>query len=184
MGDKTFLLWLIPLLIVLIIILIIAVINIITKIKNSRKFRDIINLLSKIASDRKISLLSLTLSTDSAYDIYLETKNSIYYIKIVENYANCEICVNNAVKWQMRTSELNGAIKSVLNISKLMTKNIDGINKKYIKKLYIVYPNAHSILKYINECEMDFVRPDTDVYGTNIITYKRILENNNVLDIK
>jgi hypothetical protein len=65
---------------------------------------------------------------------------------------------------QVRVQVLNRKGKSVLSAS-----------SKPNKKLYIVYPNARSLLKYINECEMVFIKPNTDIiikkspYAVNLI---------------
>ena len=55
--------------------------------------------------------------------------------------------------------------------------------KQYKKniKMYIVYPNARSLLMYNNECEMKFVNPTTDVYGTNVITFQELVKNRDSL---
>ena len=38
------------------------------------------------------------------YDYILKTPKFNYYIKVVPNLSNQEICVNNSVKWQLRKS--------------------------------------------------------------------------------
>ena len=48
-------------------------------------------------------------------------------------------------------------------------------------KIFLIYPNARSLLRYINECEMEFVYPQTDVYGARIITYKALNEHHELL---
>ncbi len=55
--------------------------------------------------------------------------------------------------------------------------------KQYMKniKMYIVYPNARSLLMYINECEMKFVNPNTDVYGTRVVTFQELEKNRDSL---
>ena len=55
--------------------------------------------------------------------------------------------------------------------------------KQYKKniKMYIVYPNARSLLMYINECEMKFVNPNTDVYGTRVVTFQELEKNRDSL---
>ncbi|MBR6071755.1 MAG: hypothetical protein IKP77_02845 [Acholeplasmatales bacterium] len=116
------------------------------------------------------------------YDYLFETYNYTYYIKIVPNFNNQEITVNNSVKWQLRKSFNDESLRFVEGIEPLMRMDINQTSKK-IKKLYIVYPNARSLLKYINECEMEFVHADTDVYGTNIITYVNLNENRDLLDL-
>ena len=51
------------------------------------------------------------------------------------------------------------------------------IDDKDTVKLYIIYPNAKTLLIYVNECEMEFVSPKTDVYGTRIVTFVNLLQN-------
>lgn len=113
------------------------------------------------------------------YDYVFETPAYTYYIKIVPNAGNQEICVNNSVKWQLRKSFNDETMRFVDNIEGLMRMDIDSL--KPYKKLYIIYPNARTLLKYINECEMVFIHPNTDVYGTNIIPYVALKENPNLI---
>ena len=54
---------------------------------------------------------------------------------------------------------------------------------KGIKKIYIIYPNSRSLLKYVNECEMEFVTPETDIYGTQVITYLALNEDLSLIKI-
>lgn len=112
------------------------------------------------------------------YDYILESKKYRYHIKLIPNLANQEICVNNSVKWQLRRSFNDESLRFVENVEQLMRLDLPHTsNNKANKKLYIIYPNARSLLKYINECEMEFVHPHTDVYGTNIITYIALSEH-------
>ena len=67
----------------------------------------------------------------------------------------------------------------VPNVDKLMRLDLEDPKSR---KLYIIYPNATSLLKYINECEMVFVRPETDVYGTNVISYAGLKEKPELFD--
>jgi len=117
------------------------------------------------------------------YDYLFETTRFKYYIKIVPNFNNQEITVNNSVKWQLRKSFNDESLRFVNGIEPLMRLELPtNEDNKINKKLYIVYPNARSLLKYINECEMEFVHADTDVYGTNIITYVNLKENRDIIE--
>lgn len=113
------------------------------------------------------------------YDYIFDTPAYRYYIKVVPNSSNQEICVNNSVKWQLRRSFNDETMRFVENIEGLMRMDIEA-SKPY-KKLYIIYPNARTLLKYINECEMVFIHPTTDVYGANIIPYVALEENPNLI---
>ncbi len=112
------------------------------------------------------------------YDYILKTNDYLYYIKVVDNNGGHEICVNNSVKWQIRKSFNDESMHFVPEIEELMRMELPREDENRIpKKIYIIYPNARSLLRYINECEMEFVHPNTDVYGTNIITYNDLKEN-------
>lgn len=112
------------------------------------------------------------------YDYILKTKDYLYYIKIVDNNGGHEICVNNSVKWQIRRSFNDESMHFVPEIEELMRMELPREDENRTpRKLYIIYPNARSLLRYINECEMEFIHPNTDVYGTNIITYNDLKEN-------
>lgn len=160
-------------LVVVILLAIILTISIITK-KISRKvensmFENVYNVLKEAQNNiegdsRIIRCHELT------HDFYFETPNMKYYIKVVYNPGNHEICVNNALKWQVRKSFGDDRMCFVEGIEPLMRMEVSNTPKRS-KKLYIIYPNAKSLLKYINECEMVFIHPTTDVYGTNIITF-------------
>ena len=126
---------------------------------------------------------TLTVSGKLEYDYVFETEKYIYYIKVVPNFSNQEITVNNSVKWQLRKSFNDETMRFVSGIEPLMRMDLTNTKGKTNKKLYIVYPNARSLLKYINECEMEFVHSDTDVYGTNIITYVNLNENRDIIKL-
>lgn len=115
------------------------------------------------------------------YDYLFDTPAFTYYIKVIPNASNQEICVNNSVKWQLRKSFNEETMRFAENVEGLMRMDIT--STKPYKKLYIIYPNARSLLKYINECEMVFIHPDTDVYGTNIIPYAMLEENPKLIKV-
>lgn len=122
--------------------------------------------------------------TNSAYEYILNTPNYKYYIKVVPNHDNQEICVNNSVKWQLRKSFNDETLRFVPEVDLLMRLDIPPYEEnKIVKKIYIIYPNARSLLKYINECEMEFVHPVTDVYGTNIIAYVNLVEHLELINL-
>lgn len=156
------------LLIVLIVVLTIIYKKVNKKVLNAM-YENIYNVLKEV-QDNIDGDSKIIRANARTHDYYFETLNKKYYIKIVYNPGNHEICVNNALKWQLRKSFNDDRMYFVEGIEPLMRMEISASNKE-TKKLYIVYPNARSLLKYINECEMVFVNPNTDVYGTNIMTF-------------
>lgn len=169
--------------VILVIVLIFVYLEIHASKKKQKVFNNVLEIFNNLVEEKKLVNYYLRKSDDPAYDIYFETKNNIYFIKIVYNFSNAEICINNAVKWETRTSPMDNKTKFIEGIDSLMIKKFDSIKKK-VNKLYIVYPNAHSILKYINECEMIFVDEKTDCYGANVITYQKLKDNNQIIDTK
>lgn len=162
--------------IVVLIALIVAavVITNVTKKNTIKKmYKDIEDVLHTIKNADGSDTILTPIVNNAAYDYNLETENYIYYIKVVYNSGNQEICVNNSIKWQLRRHFNDNTLRFVPDIEGLMRLDIPYGEKKG-QKLYIIYPNARSLLKYINECEMVFVHPDTDVYGTNLIPYATI----------
>ena len=119
----------------------------------------------------------------TAYDYILRTANYDYYIKVVPNFNNDEICVNNSVKWQTRKSYKDEHQRFVRDIDLLMRLDLKPVDGRKPKKLYIIYPDARSLLKFINECEMEFVHYHTDIYGARIITYNDLKEHINLIEL-
>ena len=111
------------------------------------------------------------------YDFKMILPNKILFIKIIPNFSNAEICMNNAVKWQIRKS-FNDNSNHFIDVDEFVRfdpqKEID-----YIKtsKVAIIYPNANTILRYVNECEMKFVTPKNNLNGLFVMTYNDLLEN-------
>ncbi len=161
-------------------ILILTILIILSFRKNykiKQMYTNVWNQLENIINLRKLKdSTTLKISEDKAYDFYLESRTHIYYIKVVPNFKNDEICVNNKTKWQIIRNMTNANL-FVENIDGLMNLDISYPTKKIIRKLYIIYPNANVLLKYINECEIVFIYPDTDVYGCNVITYQNLIEH-------
>ncbi len=174
------------LVVVIIILATIALVVLLTYLNKKRiqkMFENIETLLNKIVDLDKENSELKKIEYDSkksprpAYDYILKTKSFAYYIKVVDNHSGYEICVNNSVKWQIRKSINDESMNFVPDIEELMRMELPKDDDRIAKKLYLIYPGARSLLRYINECEMEFVHPNTDVYGTNLITYNDLNEN-------
>lgn len=155
---------------------------VVTNVKRKNKMKnDVLNLLERIAEENKINNYKLYYYSKSIYDIYFETLTHVYYIKLIPNFQNAEISVNSPYKWEVRE-----------NLSERKPKFIDGIyeflnmktsdTKKQITKIAIIYPNARALMRYINECELNFVYPDTNISGCFIMTYESINSNHDLID--
>ncbi|MDE6660473.1 MAG: hypothetical protein K2J93_01450, partial [Anaeroplasmataceae bacterium] len=161
----------------------ITVIVLVKKRNVQRRKMDIIKLFTNACKEKNIEDFKIEYVKKDTHDFYFEDDKSIYYIKVIYNFSNQEICINNAIKWQLR--KLNGrneAIAFVEGIEPLMRLDLMNTKKKE-HKLFIIYPNVTALLKVINECEMVFVYPDTEVYGSQVIPYKKLVENMDLLDL-
>ena len=166
-------LFVITILIIFMIVLIILY-NVYAKQRKAKMYKDVYDALNSLRiKSRENEFEVKRTSNEKAYDYTFKTPTSIFYIKIVPNFSNYEICINNSVKWQIRKSFGDDSLNFVEGVEDLMRMEF---SEKNAKKLYIIYPNAKALLKYINECEMVFVRPETDVYGTNVIPYVALKE--------
>ncbi len=174
----------VTILIVFILIVILIVSIVWSNIHNNKIKKSCFDIFNNIIKERKLDSYILRESDESSYDIYFECRTNIYFVKIVKNLSNHEICVNNRIKWQLSTSLNDSKVKLVEDIEGLMDKKIDFQTKKIVKKIFIIYPNAKLLLRYINECDLNFIYPTTDVYGANIITYQALKENPNLIEGK
>ena len=166
--------------IIVVIIGLIIVYNVYNNRRKAKMYKDVADALNGLRIKSREKEFDLKKSQDKAYDYIFKTPNNVFYVKIVPNFSNHEICINNSVKWQIRKSFGDDSLNFVEGIETLMRMEF---NEKSAKKLYIIYPNAKALLKYINECEMVFVKPETDIYGATVISYQALNEIPNILDI-
>ncbi len=151
--------------------------------KTNKRKNDILKLFMTACQKKEITKYTLQYLKKADYDVYFESEKSIYYVKVILNPSSQEICINNAVQWQVRKlNDPNGHIVFVEKIESLMRLDLKNKEKKE-HKLFIIYPNTRALLKVINECEMVFVYPDTDVYGASVVTYHNLAENLDLLDV-
>lgn len=182
LGDFFKVLLIVIIVIIILLIIAIVVYNIMIKNNIKKMYMEIERLFESLVDENEPDEYNFIKVFNNKYDYVFDTPAYKYYIKVVPNLSNEEICVNNSVKWQLRKSFNDESLRFVENIEGLM--RMDDEIEKNIKRLYIVYPNARTLLKYINECEMVFIHPDTDVYGTNIIPFVTLQENPGLLKVK
>lgn len=105
------------------------------------------------------------------YDYVLSTAQAKYYIMVVPNFHCGELFLSSSTKWSIKRSYEEETSRFVPRIDKLARFDPPYEGGKEIKRIYIIYPTAKSILRYINDCEMEFIHYDTDVNGSYLITY-------------
>ena len=83
-----------------------------------------------------------------------------------------EIQINSRATWEVKYGAGNTPGKAqphrrfLTEVSAFQNKDFE----EGIVKLVLISPKPKKIVKYINECEIVFVKPTTDIYGSNIIT--------------
>lgn len=117
------------------------------------------------------------------YDYILTTRELKVYIMVIPNFHLGEICINAPTKWQFRKNYADESSHFVPRVDRLMRFDPPSEVSLRTKRLYIVYPSSKSLLRYINECEMEFVRPETDLNGTSVITYSELLEHRDSIEL-
>ena len=147
---------------------------------------DVASLLNKIAKENEnvtFEKAGQSKGDKIPYDFILDTPNFKYFIKVIPNFASYEITINNSIKWQIRRSYTDESLNFANGVEEFMRYDIPNQAGKTTKKIYIIYPNSRSLLKYVNECEMEFVTPETDIYGTQVITYLALNEDLSLIKI-
>ena len=115
------------------------------------------------------------------YDYYIETLTSIYYVKVIYNYNCYETSINSAYLWQYKVDINDDKIRFWPNVVDFVNLNCHN-DKKQVYKLCLIYPNTRSLLYYLNESELAFVRTEEAVYGINFITYERLVNEHNFIE--
>ena len=115
-----------------------------------------------------------------AFDFEMKYNNKTFLIKMIYHPSKCEINVNSPSYWQINrgvvSSRKSGEkMKGVYDL--LNFKLADNGYSKNTVKLYVIYPFSKHMMKVINECEMVFIKPNTDIYGCRINNYNDLKVN-------
>lgn len=117
---------------------------------------------------------SLEKNNTPEYDYVLTNENSKYYIMVVPNFQCGELFLSSSTKWSIKKTYEEENSRFVPRVDKLARFDPPYEGGKEIRRIYIIYPTAKSILRYINDCEMEFIHSDTDVNGAYLITYSEL----------
>ena len=157
--------------IVIFLVILVIVILIYRSLLPKIKKKDLIDKLNKYLINTKNDF-ELNILKNDIYDIDLKVNNKHYAIKVLIIPEYSEIQINNRSTWELKYGAGNtpGKVqphKRYLNeISAFQARNFNND----ITKLVLISPKPKKVVKYINECEIVFVTPKVDVYGSRIIT--------------
>lgn len=105
------------------------------------------------------------------YNQLIKKDDITFIVKTIKIPDYAEIQINNKVTWEIKYGAGNAPGKA--QPYKKMLKDISDFMNLETKeneiKVVVATPAPKKIVKYINECEIVFVTPYTDVYGTRVI---------------
>lgn len=151
--------------IAIIVIVLIAILTTVYKfIEKKKNFKKIID---KFASLGYI----VTFNQNNVYDMTIEKDNQKTFVKVIFNPKRDEINVNSKEYFQLNhgvvSSRKKGEkIEGVYDLLRLKVKDE--------KKLYLIYPSSKRLMKVLNECEMDFIDNNTDIYGAKMWQFDQL----------
>jgi len=125
-------------------------------------------------------------SHNKIFDFSFSLNETSYVFKIITVPASSEIVVQNKTSWQLnygggkRPGKTFPFKKPLPDINPFVLFEPRTKNVKY-KKILIVYPNAHNLLKWVNESEMVIMDAKTHAYGIKVIRYPDLLEHFDLL---
>lgn len=157
----------------IIIIIVVAVIGIgiiISVLLNneSSKTTEIENYLNKI----KELGFNISKEENKPYDYIIKNDSVTFVAKLIKIPEYSEIQINNRTTWEIKYGAGNTVGKAqpykkyLKEIEPFMNLDVDNS----IIKIVIATPKPKKMVKYINECEIVFVTPQTDVYGVKLIS--------------
>ena len=116
--------WIIP--VVLLVIIGIVAIIVYRNYQSKKRKNDIFKIFWRACQEKEIENYKLEYVKKDTYDFYFESEKNIYYIKVIYNFSNQEICINNAIKWQLRGfKDNNEGMQFVEGIESLMRLDLN-----------------------------------------------------------
>ena len=149
--------------------------------RHQKMYENILNLLANIAKENKIINYKLRRVKRKPYDIYYETITHIYNIKVLANYKNQELFLKDKTNWQF-IDHVEDLKHTEIKIAEFINLDSKNQGKKDIIKMILIYPNAKAIISFINQCELNFVYDDKEIYGTKIVTYENLYNRHNIIE--
>lgn len=117
---------------------------------------------------------------NKAFDFEVSYNSKTYLVKMIYHPTCAEINVNSRDYWQINKGTVSSRksgeqMKGVYDL--INFKLTDNNYPKNTVKLYVIYPDSKCLMKVLNECEMKFITPDTDIYGTKVNRFIDLEEN-------
>lgn len=123
---------------------------------------------------------------NSSYNYIIKNEQITFLVKLINIPQYAEIQINNKTTWEIKYGAGNtlGKAQPYSKYLKDITTfvNLQPSNNEI--KVVIASPHPKKMVKWINECEIVFIDPYTDVYGLRLISYKDLRLFKNPYNIK
>ena len=163
----------------MILILLVVIAIIVYRILNKRKaYLIVYNTLIDIASIDNV----IWKKKCKDFDYEVKYNDKIYLIKMIYHPACYEINVNSKDYLQVNVGAVSSrkSGEKMNNVYDLINFNLEENNyPKNTVKLYVIYPYSKTLLKVLNECEYQFIKPKTNIYGTKVTNFTELKDNFN-----
>lgn len=164
-------------------LVVIVLIVILSIMKNIIMNKNILELLKK--NEEKYKLI---VCKKKAFDYILSTQEMDYYIKVVNIPKYSQITINSKETWKLSWNSFKTEKGSKYNNDRYLTelevflsRNVK-TERKYMKIIFL-YKGAESIVRYLNESELDVIDIKKSPYGYKITSYNHFEEDlSNILE--
>ncbi|MFA5720215.1 MAG: hypothetical protein WC939_04055 [Acholeplasmataceae bacterium] len=135
-------------------LVLIIVVLLIVRLSIKRKEKNLLQALEKLGK--------LTPSHHKAYDYDFYIKDQIFKLKVLYLGHYKELSINSKQHWQLKPSN---------KIKLIPTQGFDTLDEP---KMLIVYPHPTKMVKYINENEIVFIKPNEKCFDFYIYTDQQL----------
>ena len=160
--------------------LIIIVLVLIKFIRNAVRRKNIEKQLSQYNEFKLIK------AHNKGYDYVLRSEDKDIYIKIAYTMKHSQICINSKETWKLSYSFFKKEYGLSYQSSRYMDELVNFLdndiqtNRKYLKLIYL-YKGVESIIRYLNESELDVVDIEKSPYGYKITSYNTFDKDINII---
>lgn len=121
----------------------------------------------------------VSVSKTKQHDYIIESEKKLYLVKLIMANNRNEIVMANAQRWYLNamrdSTKASKNIRIASEIVPLVTYDVT--SNKELVKVFLIYPGAGKIVKYVNESEIIFVTPKINCWNYKVINYGDIEEH-------
>jgi hypothetical protein len=153
---------------ILVLVAVIIIISIISKKNQQKTISDIKNIILRSLPNAKIKSFSIS----DLYQFEAVTEQKTILVKVVFSRPEYEFIITNSNRWTVNSNPTQWSRKSkpeFIADSHEFTKH----NKEMdIKKIVLVYPAVKQIIRYLNESDTVFVKPEEKYNNIHFVSLK------------